>query len=59
MQDISPDGKYLLYSSSKENITQRPFSLSSLFQVNLETLAVDTLFFEDRFLGGARLLTGR
>ena len=31
MQDISPDGKYLLYSSSKENITQRPFSLSSLF----------------------------
>jgi len=53
MQDISPDGKYLLYSSSKENITQRPFSLSSLFQVNLETLAVDTLFFEDRFLGGA------
>ena len=50
---ISPDGKYLLYSSSKENITQRPFSLSSLFQVNLETLAVDTLFFEDRFLGGA------
>lgn len=53
LQDISPDGKYILYSSSKENITQRPFSLSSLFQVNLETLAVDTLFIEDRFLGGA------
>lgn len=53
MQDISPDGKYLIYSTSKENITQRPFSLSSLFQVNLETLAVDTLFYEDRFMGGA------
>lgn len=53
MQDISPDGKYLLYSSSKPNETQRPFSLSSLYQVNLETLAVDTLFFEDRFSGGA------
>lgn len=53
LQDISPDGKYILYSSSKENITQRPFSLSSLFQVNLETLAIDTLFVDDRFIGGA------
>ena len=53
LQDISPDGKYMLYSSSESVFTQRPFSKSSLFQVNLETLAVDTLFFEDRFLGGA------
>lgn len=53
LQDISPDGKYMLYSTSKETITQRPFSVSSLFQVNLETLKVDTLFINDRFLGGA------
>lgn len=53
LQDISSDGKRILYSSSKANITQRPFSVSSLYQVNLETLAIDTLFFEDRFLGGA------
>lgn len=53
LQDISPDGKHLLYSSSRENITQRPFDLTSLFQVNLETLKIDTLFFEDRFAGGA------
>lgn len=53
LQDISPDGKHLIYSTSKENITQRPFSLSSLFVVDLETLKVDTLFFEDRFLGSA------
>ena len=53
LQDISPDGKYMLYSTSKENITQRPFSLSSLYQVDLETLKVDTLFYEDRFIGGA------
>ncbi len=53
LQDISPDGKHLLYSSSKPNYTQRPFSLGSLYQVNLETLAVDTLFFEERFLGSA------
>lgn len=53
LQDISPDGKRLVYSTSKENITQRPFSLTSLFEVDLETLQVDTLFFDDRFVGGA------
>ncbi len=53
LQDISPDGKYIVYSTSKENITQRPFSLSSLYLVDLETLKVDTLFHDERFLGGA------
>lgn len=53
LQDISPDGKRIVYSTSRENITQRPFSLSSLFQIDLETLKVDTLFYEQRFLGGA------
>lgn len=53
LQDISPDGKQLIYSTSKENITQRPFALSSLYLVDLETLKVDTLFYEDRFVGGA------
>lgn len=53
LQDISPDGKYLIYSTSRENITQRPFSVSSLYLVDLETLKVDTLFHEERFLGGA------
>lgn len=53
LQDISPDGKYIVYSTSKENITQRPFSLSSLYLVDLETLKVDTLFHNERFLGGA------
>ncbi|WP_294629469.1 prolyl oligopeptidase family serine peptidase [uncultured Bacteroides sp.] len=53
LQDISPDGKYMVYSTSKENITQRPFSLSSLYLVDLETLKVDTLFHNERFLGGA------
>lgn len=53
LQDISPDGKHLVYSTSKENITQRPFSISSLYQVDLETLKVDTIFHNERFLGGA------
>ena len=53
LQDTSPDGKFMIYSTSKENITQRPFSLSSLYLVDLETLKVDTLFHDERFLGGA------
>jgi dipeptidyl aminopeptidase/acylaminoacyl peptidase len=53
LNDISPNGKYILYSTSKENITERPFSLSALYQVNLETLAIDTLFINDRFMGSA------
>ena len=53
LQDISPDGKFMIYSTSKENITQRPFSLSSLYLVDLETLKVDTLLHDERFLGGA------
>lgn len=53
LNDISSDGKFILYSTSRENITERPFSLSSLFQVNMETLAIDTLFMDERFAGGA------
>ena len=53
MQDISPDGKYLLYSSSESVPTVRPFSQTSLYQVNLETLAIDTLLVNDRFVSGA------
>lgn len=53
LQSISPDGKKIIYSSSRPNITERPFSLSSLYEVNLETLKVDTLFHDERFLGSA------
>lgn len=53
LQDISPDGKQIVYSTSKENITQRPFSIGSLYLVDLETLKVDTLVHDERFLGGA------
>lgn len=53
LQDLSPDGKRMLYSTSKENITVRPFGLSSLYEVNLETMKVDTLFADNKFLEGA------
>lgn len=53
LNDISPDGKKLLCSTSKSNITQCPFSLSSLFEIDLATLKADTLISWESSLGGA------
>ncbi|MDR0894642.1 MAG: S9 family peptidase [Prevotellaceae bacterium] len=53
LMDISPDGTRLLYRTSREHITQRPFNIGSLFEVELATLKVDTLFYNERFLGSA------
>ena len=43
LNDISSDGRKLLCSTSKSNITQCPFSLTSIFEVDLATLRADTL----------------
>lgn len=51
LNDISPDGKKLLCSSSKSDITKCPFSLSTLFEIDLNTLHVDTLVSWDAYLG--------
>ena len=53
LQDVSRDGKRILYSSSKRFITKRPFSLGSLYCMNLETWKVDTLITDEPFLGDA------
>lgn len=53
LNDISPDGKKLLCSTSKPDITQCPFSLSSLFEIDLATLQADTLVAWDAYLGSA------
>lgn len=52
LNDISPDGKKLLCSTSKSNVTQCPFSLSSLFEIDLATLKADTLVSWDAYMGG-------
>lgn len=52
LNDISPDGKKLLCSTSQSNITRCPFSLSSLFEIDLATLKADTLVSWDDYMGG-------
>lgn len=50
LNDISSDGKKLLCSTSKSDITQCPFSLTSIFEVDLATLRVDTLVAWDPYV---------
>ncbi|VBB43766.1 conserved exported hypothetical protein [uncultured Paludibacter sp.] len=52
IQDISKDGKYLLFSVSEENLTQRPFSKMSLYKLNLETMRSETIWKDNFFVSG-------
>ena len=53
LNDISRDGTKLLCTTSKPNITQCPFSLTSLFELDLATMKADTLVREDAHLNSA------
>lgn len=66
LNDISPDGKRLLCTSSRSDITKNPFTFTTLFEIDLATLKVDTLINWDGYLqrgayspdGSRLLLTG-
>lgn len=54
LQDISQDSRYLLFSKTEDDIARmRPTTLTSLFRLDTETMAVDTLVWQDGFLEGA------
>lgn len=53
LNDISSDGRKLLCSTSKSNITQCPFSLTSIFEVDLATLRADTLVIWNSYVNRA------
>lgn len=44
LQDISPDGSKILIGLNYADYTQRPYSKSDLFLMDVKTLRVDTLF---------------
>lgn len=54
LQDISADGRYVLISSRVSDLTVRPFSTTDLFQMDLQTGKVDTIFSEEPFIGSIR-----
>ena len=53
LNDIAPDGSKLLCTSSRPHITECPFSLTSLFEIDLATMKADTLVKEDPYLNQA------
>jgi dipeptidyl aminopeptidase/acylaminoacyl peptidase len=54
LNDISRDGKQLLFSTSDEIITERPFRKGSMFCLHPETMHVDTLWIDDKYASRAR-----
>ena len=53
LNDISRDGKLLLFSITDEIITERPFRKSALFCLHLETMQVDTLWKDEKYASRA------
>lgn len=53
LNSISRDSKYLLFSISDETITERPFRKSSMFLLNVETMKMDTLWKDEKFVSRA------
>ena len=54
LNDVSKDMKYLLFSVSKEDLSQRPFSTVSLYRVDLATMQTDTIWENERYLYSAQ-----
>ncbi len=54
VNDISADGRYLLFSSRKQVLTERPFSRTSLYRMDLSNLQTDTILKDARFVGRAQ-----
>ena len=53
VEDISFDSRKALLSTQEEDITERPFTKRTFYELDLLTLSVDTLF-TDPFLSGAQ-----
>lgn len=53
IEDISVDSRYLLFSVSEYEPTERPFFFNSFYRIDLQTLSVDTLFEKQGFAKSA------
>ena len=53
INDISPDSRYLLFSTYEQVYTSLPHSRNSLYQLDLQTMAIDTLWEKAKFVNSA------
>lgn len=54
LNDISSDAKHLLFSTSTEDLSERPFRKNSMYKLNLETMEIDTLWENKTFVSYAQ-----
>ena len=54
VQDVSRDGRYLLFSQSEDVPTKWPFSSTSFYRMNLETYEIDSLVCNEMFASTAK-----
>ena len=54
LNDISPNGKEILFSTNKTDLSCEPFSTLSLFRMNLENMKVDTLMLNEGYVSDFR-----
>ena len=54
LNDISRDGTKILFSTSAENMTERPFGNTSIYQLNLNSYKIDKRVYESGFVDNAK-----
>ncbi|MDH6342554.1 dipeptidyl aminopeptidase/acylaminoacyl peptidase [Parabacteroides sp. PFB2-12] len=54
INDISPDGRFLLFSTREPFLTERPFTRASLYRMDLETFETDTILKSAGFVSRAQ-----
>ncbi len=54
LQDISEDGKRLIFSASETAITERPFTKSSFFQYDLTSNSIDSIWINTSFISSVK-----
>ena len=52
LNDISKDGRYLLFTSREATLTQRPFSTTTLYRMDLQTMEIEKIL-KDPFISFA------
>ena len=53
IRDITDDGRFILFSTQTEDLSERPFSKNSLFRLDLQSMKTDTIWKDERFASGA------
>lgn len=53
LYDVSADSRYILFGTSRSRLTQRPTTLMSLYRLDMNTMACDTLVEDDGFINAA------